>query len=153
MSSRTERLSAGELRAWKGFLRAHARILRELEEELVSAHGLPLTSYDVLTQLDHAGGRLRMRDLAEAALLSRSGLTRLVDRLEGQGLVAREPCGDDARGWLAVLTDEGAAALAAARPTHLAGVRRRFLAPLGRERARALEGAWTALDEQEGLDR
>jgi DNA-binding MarR family transcriptional regulator len=146
--SAAKRLSPPELRAWAGFLRAHANLVRELDEELRAAHGLPLTSYDVLVQLAHAPRRrLRMRDLADAVLLSRSGLTRLVDRLERQGLVRRDPCGEDARGWFAALTDEGARALRRARPTHLDGVRRRFLGVLADDDLRRLADVWERLDK------
>jgi DNA-binding MarR family transcriptional regulator len=113
-----------EMRAWRAFLRAHSAVTRVLEAELEAEHGLPLASYDVLVQLAERPGRaLRMSDLAEAVLLSRSGLTRLVDRLEREGLVRRESCPSDARGTFAVLTDEGLARLRASAPTHLAGVR------------------------------
>lgn len=123
-----ERFDEAELRAWRGFLETHARLVRELDEELRAAHDLPLSTYDVLTTLESAPDRrLRMRDLADAVLLSRSGLTRLVDRLERTGLVAREECADDARGAFALLTDRGLETLRRARPTHQAGVRRRFL--------------------------
>ena len=116
-------LSSVELAAWRSFLRAHATITRRLEAELVAEHDLPLASYDVLVQLSEApGSRLRMTELADRVLLSRSGLTRLVDRLERDGLVRREACPDDARGTLAVLTDGGLARLRAAWPTHLRGV-------------------------------
>jgi DNA-binding MarR family transcriptional regulator len=123
-----KKLDDVELRAWRGFLTTHSRIVRELDEELRAAHGMPLSTYDVLVNLAAApGGRLRMRDLAEAIVLSRSGLTRLVDRLVREGLVDRERCGEDARGAWAVLTPTGKHALDTARPTHLEGVRRRFL--------------------------
>jgi DNA-binding MarR family transcriptional regulator len=116
-------LSTGELAAWRTFLRAHATVVRRLEAELVAEHDLPLASYDVLVQLSEAPGRaLRMTELAERVLLSRSGLTRLVDRLERDGLVSRRACPDDARGTLAVLTDGGLERLRAAWPTHLRGV-------------------------------
>jgi DNA-binding MarR family transcriptional regulator len=122
-----KRLSSAERRAWGGFLRTHARIVRELDEELQDRHGLPLSSFDVLIHLESAPEhRLRMRELADAVVLSRSGLTRLVDRLVRQGYVRRERCGDDARGSFAVLTDEGRAVLGEARPVHIEGVRRRF---------------------------
>src|SRR2546423_6086145 len=121
-------LTPAELAAWRGMLRPHAALLAELDVELESAHGLPLSSYDVLTNVaDAPDGRMRMRDLADAVLLSRSGLTRLVDRLERDGLLCRASCPTDARGAFAVITDEGRALLAAARPTHREGVRRRFL--------------------------
>ena len=132
-----------ELRAWRGFLETHTRLVRELDEELRAAHDLPLSSYDVLTTLESAPGRrLRMRDLADAILLSRSGLTRLVDRLERGGLVAREECADDARGAFAHLTDAGLDALREARPTHQAGVRRRFLDRLEPAQRDALGDFW-----------
>lgn len=112
-----------ELAVWRRFLRAHALILRRLEADLEREHGLPLASYDVLVQLVEAPGhRLRMTELAERVLLSRSGLSRLVDRLEREGLVAREACDSDARGLFAVLTDRGYARLRQASPTHLGGI-------------------------------
>jgi DNA-binding MarR family transcriptional regulator len=116
-------LSSTELAAWRSFLRAHATVTHRLEAELVAEHDLPLASYDVLVQLSEApSAALRMTELAERVLLSRSGLTRLVDRLERDGLVTRRACPDDARGTLAVLTDAGLDRLRAAWPTHLRGV-------------------------------
>jgi DNA-binding MarR family transcriptional regulator len=122
------RLTAEELAAWRGMLLAHSRLTQELDSDLMSAHGLSLTSYEVLLFLvDKPDGALRMSDLADGVLLSRSGLTRLVDRLERAGLVRREPCPGDARGLNCVITDAGREAFAAARKTHLAGVRRLYL--------------------------
>ena len=122
MTARTG-LSASEQIAWRTFLRAHATIVRRLEAELLQEHDLPLASYDVLVQLSEATDRrLRMTELAARVLLSRSGLTRLVDRLVREGLVAREAAPDDARGTLAVLTDAGLDRLRGAFPTHLRGV-------------------------------
>jgi DNA-binding MarR family transcriptional regulator len=116
-------LTETELGAWRSFLRAHAQITRKLEADLVAEHELPLPSYDVLLQLaESPGRRLRMTELADRVLLSRSGLTRLVDRLEREGLVERAACPNDARGTHAVLTDAGLARLRAAAPTHLRGV-------------------------------
>jgi DNA-binding MarR family transcriptional regulator len=106
----------------------HSRLTQELDSDLMAAHGLSLTSYEVLLHLhDKPDGALRMSDLAEGVLLSRSGLTRLVDRLERAGLVRREACPGDARGLLAVITEDGRKAFDDARKTHLAGVRRLFL--------------------------
>jgi len=140
-------LSARELAAWRGFLRTHGVLVARLDQELRAEHGMPLAAYDVLVQLHTAANRrLRMRELADAVLLSRSGLTRLVDRLVEQGLVAREPCPDDARGSFAVLTRSGARALREARPTHLAGVRRLFLAPLSAEQQEGLAEAWNRIE-------
>ncbi len=119
----TTALTAGELQAWRIFLRAHAQVTRSLEAELVAEHDLPLPSYDVLVQLSESPDRrLRMTELADRVLLSRSGLTRLVDRLAREGLVERQSCPSDARGTLAALTETGLQRLRDAWPTHLRGV-------------------------------
>ena len=116
-------LTSAEQTAWRSFLRAHATVVRALEAELLAEHDLPLASYDVLVQLSEAPDqRLRMTELADRVLLSRSGLTRLADRLEREGLLLREPCPSDARGTLAVLTPAGLARLRESWPTHLRGV-------------------------------
>jgi len=121
-------LTHTELVAWRGLLRVHAALFKALDAELEAEHGVPLSSYEVLIFLRSAPERkLRMADLAERVLLSRSGMTRLVDRLEREGLLAREQCSKDARGCYAARTERGATFLEEARPTHLAGVRERFL--------------------------
>src|SRR5256714_6472904 len=133
-----------ELDAWRGFLRTHARLVRELDEELTERHGLPLSSYDVLVQLNEApDGMLRMSHLADAVLLSRSGLSRLVTRLEKEGLLERSDCPSDARGAFAVITEKGRARLEEARATHRAGVRERFIDKLGERELRQLQRAWS----------
>lgn len=125
------RLSRAELAAWRAFLRAHAGLSRVLETELLAAHHLSLASYDVLVQLAEAPDRrLRMTELAEAVLLSRSGVTRLVDRLEKEGLVLRARADSDGRGVMAVLTQQGFDRLRGASGTHLTGVARHFGVPL-----------------------
>ena len=117
-----------ELDAWRSFLRAHARLVRVLETELVAEHPISLGAYDVLVQLAEAPERrLRMAELADAVLLSRSGVTRLVDRLEVAGMVTRERFGGDGRGVVAVITTKGVDTLRAAARTHLAGVVRHFV--------------------------
>jgi DNA-binding MarR family transcriptional regulator len=121
-----DRTEAGH-QAWRGLLRAHACLSKRLDAALDQAHGLPLTSYEVLDRLeDSEGGRMRMCDLAEQAQLSRSGLTRLVDRLEREQLLERCSCEQDARGSFACLTGAGRERLAEARVTHLAVVREQF---------------------------
>jgi DNA-binding MarR family transcriptional regulator len=116
------------LAAWRTFLRAHAQVVRALERELEAATGMALTDYDVLAQLSLAPDRrLRMSELADALLLSRSGATRLVDRLVSDGLVERVSCEDDRRGQWASLTDAGRERLRAATPAHLRGVAAHFL--------------------------
>ena len=144
--ARFRELTDDQLAAWSGFLIAHARIVRALDTELERAHGLPLTSYDVLIQLSLVPDRrLQMCDLADAIVLSRSGLTRLVDRLERAGLVERERGEVDPRQVYARLTDRGLAALAEATPTHAAGIKERFLGPLSKEQTRQLAAVWRAL--------
>lgn len=116
------------LDAWRAFLRAHAHVMRQLERELADEQDLPLTDYDVLFQLSAAPDRqLRMSELADALLLSRSGVTRLVDRLVADGLVQRVSCETDRRGQWAQVTDAGLSRLRRATPTHLRGVAEHFL--------------------------
>jgi DNA-binding MarR family transcriptional regulator len=116
------------LAAWRTFLRAHARVVRDLENELQSEQHLALTDYDVLVQLAGADERrLRMSELADALLLSRSGATRMVDRLAAEGLVERVTCESDRRGQWASLTDAGYRRLRDASPIHLRGVAEHFL--------------------------
>lgn len=121
-------LTGQELRAWRGLLRVHAALAKALDAQLEAAHGLQLSSYEVLMYLaDAEDERMRMCDLASSILLSRSGLTRLVDRLARDGLLERVACHDDARGAFAKLTPAGREKLTQARATHLAGVRAMFL--------------------------
>ncbi len=123
-----------ELHSWRTFLRAHARLVRVLETELVAEHPITLGAYDVLVQLAEAPERrLRMAELADAVLLSRSGVTRLVDRLEVAGMVTRERFDGDGRGVVAVITTKGVDTLRAAARTHLAGVVRHFVEHFDRE--------------------
>lgn len=137
------RLTADELGGWRGLLRVQSTLLRELDAELITAHALPLRSYEVLLMLEDAPGRrLRMTGLSRSVLLSPSGVTRLVDRLEREGFVDRERCPDDGRGFFAVLTDAGARRVQEARVTHLAGVRRLFLDRLSPADLRNLSVAW-----------
>lgn len=133
---------------WRSFLRAHATVLRELERELADT-GLPLGWYDVLLQLVEAPGhRLRMAELADRVLLSRSGLTRLVDRLQTEGFVRRERSPDDARGTYTVLTEEGLQVLRRAAPVHLAGIREHWLAHYTDDELRLLGGLLERLSPQ-----
>ena len=119
------------LRAWRLFLEAHTRIVRQMDRDLQDVHQLPLEWYDVLVQLVEAGGRRTMGDLAAALLISPSNCSRLVDRLSAEGLVRREANPDDRRVKHAVLTATGFDVLKAASPTHLDGVERHFTRFLG----------------------
>jgi DNA-binding MarR family transcriptional regulator len=136
-------LTDRELQAWRGMLRVHASLTKALDADLEAEHGLPLSSYEVLLHLANADGeRMRMSDLAHSVILSRSGLTRLVDRMEREGLLARESCPSDARGSFARLTDVGRGKLDAARRTHLSGVRERFLDRLSDAEQDTLGDVW-----------
>jgi len=127
-------------------LRAHAALTRELDAQLAREHKLPLSSYEVLLFLaDAPEGRMRMAELADSVLLSRSGLTRLVDRLEREGLLKRKPCESDARGFFAEITPKGRRLFDAARRTHLDGVRTLFLSRFSRDELRALGALWQKL--------
>jgi DNA-binding MarR family transcriptional regulator len=137
--------------SWRTFLQAHARLTRRLDDELRAAHGLSLGEYDALIQLAAAPSRrLRMSVLADRVLLSRSGITRLVDRLVADGMVERSTCVTDARGAEAALTRAGLDRLRGASATHLDGVRRYFLETIDTADQHAIErGLGRVID---GLD-
>jgi DNA-binding MarR family transcriptional regulator len=140
------RLNQDELGAWRGFLRVHSALFHELDSDLAATNDLPLRSYEVLLLLEDAPERrLRMSDLSRSVLLSPSGVTRLVDRLEREGLVSRERCPEDGRGYNAVLTEAGETRLQQARATHLAGVRRLFLDKLGDADLLQMAALWDKL--------
>jgi DNA-binding MarR family transcriptional regulator len=136
-----EPLTDQQFQAWKAFLFAHAAVMRVLDDELEAEQGIPLSYFDVLIQLWRADGRLRMSDLADAVLLSRSGITRLVDRMARDGLVRREPCPTDRRALYAVLTPEGKKALQKALPVHLRGIADHFGRHLSNPEAKTLSAA------------
>jgi DNA-binding MarR family transcriptional regulator len=116
------------LSAWRTFLYAHAQVRRQLERELQAEQSMGLADYEVLLVLAYSDGRrLRMSELADTLALSRSGATRLVDRLEADGLLVRVSCDTDRRGQWAQLTDAGYRRLRRASPTHLRGVAEHFL--------------------------
>lgn len=121
MSLRPEALAT-----WRAFLEAHSRLVKLLAAELEEQCGLPLSWYDALVQLREAGGMLRMSELADRLLLSRSATTRFVDRLEAAGLIDRQIAEDDRRGMEVRLSERGLETLRRAAPVHLAGVRRHF---------------------------
>ena len=130
------------LDAWRAFLRAHAVLTDTLDRELQAERDLPLAWYDVLLNLAEADGdQLRMRDLADRVMLSRSGLTRLVDRMATAGLVSRRPDPDDRRGTLACLTDAGLQTLRRAAPVHLRGIEEHFARHLGDDEVLVLRQA------------
>ncbi len=141
-SSRAARVSASDprLAAWRTMLHAQSHLVRRLDEDLRIAHGLSLAEYDALIQLvDAPGRRLRMSVLADRVLLSRSGITRLVDRLVADSMVERSVCPTDARGSEAALTAAGLDRLRQASRTHLDGVARYFLDVVSPEDQAAIE--------------
>ena len=156
MSQASSKLSRDELSAWKGMLAAHSRLTAQLDAELERDHGVGLTSYEVLMNLSDApAGQMRMSELADRLLLSRSGITRMADRLVARGLIERERCSDDGRGYNAHLTQLGRELVEAARPDHLAAVRRVFLSQLDENELDTLRRVWQRLLVQplpDGLD-
>ncbi|MEA2573174.1 MAG: hypothetical protein QOH93_472 [Chloroflexia bacterium] len=136
-------LSRLEGAAWAGFLRTHLQLVRRLDADLQAVHGMSLSSYEVLLHLSWSNEqRMRMSDLAESVLLSPSGISRLVDRLERDGLVARQQSEEDRRGNYAVLTEEGLCRWREAHETHMAGVRKHFLTHLSEAELVSLGRFW-----------
>lgn len=136
-----------ELAVWNGLLRTHARVIRALDETLARRHGLSVSEFDVLITLANAPDQqIRMTELAGAVMLSPSGLTRLVGRLENHSLVRRRPADDDGRSYLASLTPEGQTKLDEARPTHNTLIRELFLQGLPKRDRVALARAWAAAE-------
>ena len=133
------------IETWRRLLRVHRVVLEKLRREMDHAHALPLAWFDVLVQLQAAKGRLRMTELADSVLLSSSGLTRLVDRMEGAGLLRREPCSDDRRGHWAMLTDAGKLLAKKAASVHARGIREHFLAHLSEEEVATLGDAFAKI--------
>ena len=132
---------------WHAFLRASIRLMDRLDAELAS-HGLSLADYEILVHLaDEDSGELRMTELAARTLVSRSGLTRRLDRLVDSGLVARRNCPTDRRGVFAVLTEDGRRRLQGAAPTHVEGVRRHFISQLEGQDLEALTASLDAVVE------
>ncbi|MDR9450654.1 MAG: MarR family transcriptional regulator [Acidimicrobiia bacterium] len=134
-------LSPEQLEAWRLFLEAHASVTRILERELMNERQLPLTWYDVLVRLEEAGGSLRMHELADRLLLSRSATTRFVERIEKRDLIDRRACPEDRRGTHVVLTESGREVLRNAAPVHLSGVEEHFVGRLTNADTQALTRA------------
>lgn len=139
------------LAPWRAFLLAHARVARRLDEELRAEHDISFAEYDALLTIARAPTRrIRMGQLAEEVLLSKSGVTRLIDRLVGDGLVERSACLADARGAEAVLTERGLDRLRAASRTHLRGIEEHFLAVVDDADLESVERAMTAVARRAG---
>jgi DNA-binding MarR family transcriptional regulator len=129
------------LGAWRALLKARATLLRQLSVDLEKKTGLTLGDFDVIGQLAEAGGTLRMTELADRTLSSRSGMTRRVDRMVDEGLVRRDSADGDARGVVVALTDAGLSRLTEALPVHMRGVSELFVEKLDDQELAALESA------------
>jgi DNA-binding MarR family transcriptional regulator len=129
------------LAAWQSLLRSHATLMRQLERDLEKQTGLALADFDVLAQLAIAGGELRMTELADRALISRSGMTRRVARLVEVGLVRRANADADARAVVIALTDAGRERLTETAPVHLRGISALFVSRLDDHELAVLESA------------
>ena len=129
------------LGAWRSLLRAHATLMRRLDTDLEGETGLALADFDVLAQLAEAHGELRMTELADRALISRSGMSRRVARLADEGLVRRDKADTDARGVVVTLTEAGKGRLAETAPVHARGISKLFVARLDDQELALLERA------------
>ena len=131
-------LNAAEMKAWRRYIIASRRLLEALELDLAS-HELSMADYEVLAQLSDAPERrMRMSELADVAMLSRSRLSHRIKVMEKAGWVKREPCPDDKRGYFAVMTAKGWKAIVSAAPDHVESVRTRFVDHLTKEDQRVL---------------
>ena len=141
------------MEAWEALIRTVGSLLKTFEQELHEAVGLPLPWYDVLVQLEGAPEkRLRMQALADSVVLSRSGLTRLIDRMEQAGLVRREPSSEDHRGYYAIMTEEGQRAFLEAKPIHEGGIYKHFTRHLDEADAQAVLVALTKVRRANSMD-
>jgi len=130
------------IEAWQALLRAHATLMRQLDQQLEKETGLSLADFDVLAQLAVAGGELRMTELADRALISRSGMTRRVARLVEEGLVLRASSAADARGVVVALTDAGVARLTETAPVHARGIFELFVSRLDDQELAVIQSAF-----------
>jgi DNA-binding MarR family transcriptional regulator len=137
-----DQLDEAGLRAWEAFVFAHAAAVGRIERDLAADGHISLTWYDVLAALSDAPDhRLRLHELAQEVVLSRSGLTRLLDRMETAGLIRREPAPGDRRGAFAVMTEAGEAALLRAWPSYARGIARYFSEHLSDEEKQTIAQA------------
>jgi DNA-binding MarR family transcriptional regulator len=136
------------LEAWTGLLFAHSRVIRGLERDMLEQHGLPLTWFDVMSRLKQApDGRLRMHELEDASIFTRSGMTRLVDRIEDAGFVRRARSPEDRRGVYVEITPAGRDKIDAVWPDHVASIDRHFGRFVDPEEAKVLQRASNRIRE------
>ena len=147
VASPTKWLSPAEMEAWRAYILTSRRLM-ELLEQALDGHDLSMADYEVLAQLSDAPERrMRMSELAEAALLSRSRLSHRMKVMEQAGLIRKEECPDDRRGAFAVMTEKGWLAIVAAAPDHVASVRRAFTDVLSAEEQRVIAGSFTKIQD------
>ena len=145
-----KQLKPQHLNAWRLFITAHARVVSDIESRLAVDGQIPLHWYDVLIELFEAPDRrLRMNELAERVLLTRSGLTRLVDRLEKQGYLRRELDPNDRRGFFAIISDSGIEAMRHAWPVYARGIAEQFAAHVSDEEAEVLARVFARIAQSE----
>ena len=137
----TESLEPGMLDAWRGLLFAHAKVVRALEADMIEQHNLPITWFDLLSRIKQAPGqRLRMHELEEASIFTRSGITGLADRLEQAGFVRRERSAEDRRGVYLAITEAGIDKIDEVWPDHELSIQNHFGQHLDPKGAKALQG-------------
>ncbi len=143
-----DKVTEHELSAWRIFIKTHAMIIEKIEQDLAEQKRVPLTTYDVLLALYEAPDRkLRLGDLNKKVVLSKSGLTRLVDRLEREGLIRREKSEEDRRGAYAALTEAGETELRRAWPVYARGIKQYFAAQLSEGDLQSLHTALETLNK------
>ena len=141
-------LNPREMKAWRAYIIGSRRLLEALDSDL-DGHDLTMADYEVMAQLSEAPGRrIRMSELAELAMLSKSRLSHRMKVMEKAGWVRREECAEDRRGYWAVMTDKGMKAIVAAAPSHVESVRRRFIDQLSVKEQEALSGIFSHVTEE-----
>ena len=146
--SATRWLNPREMKAWRAYIIGSRRLLEALDSDL-DGHDLTMADYEVMAQLSEAPGRrIRMSELADLAMLSKSRLSHRMKVMEKAGWVRREECAEDRRGYWAVMTDKGMKAIVAAAPSHVESVRRRFIDQLSVKEQEALSGIFSHVTEE-----
>lgn len=141
-------LNQREMKAWRSYIIASRRLLEALEADL-DGHDLSMADYEVMAQLSEAPGRrMRMSELAEQAMISKSRLSHRMKVMERAGWIKREECSEDRRGYWAVMTDKGWRAIVSAAPDHVSSVRRRFIDQLSPVEQESLTATFTHLTEE-----
>jgi len=147
-SAQTRWLNPREMKAWRSYIIASRRLLDALESD-IAGHDLSMADYEVMAQLSEAPGRrMRMSELAELAMLSKSRLSHRMKVMEKAGWIKREECAEDRRGSWAVMTEKGWRAIVAAAPDHVASVRLRFIDQLSPAEQESLTATFSSLTDE-----